>query len=47
MIKEFEFYHGLVFSTLLHIGKVPIKVSQYPSPDNASYVVNEEVDVYI
>lgn len=47
MISEFEFYHGVVFATLIHCGTEVLSVGQYPSADNSSYVVNGSVGVYI
>lgn len=47
MIKEFQFYHGVVFAVLLHHCKEPFMIEPFPSEDNASYVVNDEVGVYI
>ena len=47
MNKDFEHYHGVVFSKLLHFDKEPVKIVQYPSTDNASYIINDRVGVYI
>jgi len=47
MIKEFEFYHGLVFARILHATQKPISIKPFPSPDNASYVLNDKVGIYI
>ena len=47
MLKEFEFFHGVVFARILHGGNVPISIKSYPTPDNASYIVNDAVGVYI
>lgn len=47
MIKEFEFYHGLVFARILHATQKPISIKTFPSPDNASYVLNDKVGIYI
>ena len=47
MIKNFEFYHGIVFSRLLHATKKEVSIKAYPSPDNASYVINGKVGMYI
>jgi len=47
MNKDFELYHGIVFSKLLHFSRQPIKVEQYPSSDNASYIVNDYIGIYI
>lgn len=46
-MKEFEFYHGLVFTQLLHSTEETVHIRQYPSRDNASYVVNEITGIYI
>lgn len=47
MIKEFEFYHGLVFARILHATQRPLSIKPFPSPSNASYVVNEKIGIYI
>ena len=48
MLKEFEFFHGVVFARILHGGKnIPANIKSYPTPDNASYVVNNEIGSYI
>lgn len=46
MIKEFERYHGVVLSRLVH-GTEGIKIKNYSTKDNASYVINEKVGLYI
>jgi len=46
MIREFETYHGAVLSRLIH-GGVPVQIRTYPSTDNASYIVNDSVGMYI
>lgn len=47
MIKEFEFYHGIVFSKLIHNIQNGISIKLYPSSSNASYIINESVGIYI
>lgn len=47
MIKEFEFYHGVVFSKLIHNMQNGISIKLYPSSSNASYIINESVGIYI
>lgn len=47
MIKEFGFYHGVVFSTLSHYSRKPLTIAQYHSRDNASYMINDHIGVYI
>lgn len=47
MIKEFEFYHGIIFARILHATQSEIKIKPYPSQDNASYVINNEIGIYI
>lgn len=47
MIKEFEFYHGVVFSKLIHEVEVPVKFTVYPTASNASYVLNDTIGIYI
>lgn len=47
MIKEFEFYHGVIFSRLLHAAKKNISIRAYPTSDNASYVINDNIGIYV
>lgn len=47
MIKEFSFYHGVVFAMLLHNSSTPLIIGQYPSSDNASYTINDSIGIYI
>jgi hypothetical protein len=47
MIKEFEFFHGVVFSRIFHEYNKNIKIKTYPTKSNSSYVVNDSVGVYI
>lgn len=46
MIKEFEFYHGVVFTRLIHQGQ-SISIKPFPTEGNASYVLNEYIGIYI
>ena len=46
MLKEFEFYHGVVLSRLVH-GSVPIQINTYPTDSNASYVLDNSTGLYI
>lgn len=47
MINEFEFYHGVVFSRILHGAKVELKLSAFRDDDNATYILNDKVGLYI
>ncbi len=47
MIKEFEFYHGTIFSKLIHYFTEGISIKQYQSSSNASYIFNNEIGIYI
>lgn len=47
MIKEFEFFHGLVFARILHGTQRPLSIKPFPSGSNAAYVVNEKIGIYI
>lgn len=47
MIKEFEFFHGLVFARILHATQRPLSIRPFGSTSNASYVVNDFVGIYI
>jgi hypothetical protein len=47
MVKEFEFYHGLVFARLIHNLGHSVLIEPYPTESNASYIINKEVGLYI
>lgn len=47
MIKEFEFYHGVVFSKIIHESNLPISISLYPTPSNSSYTLNGAIGIYV
>jgi hypothetical protein len=47
MIKEFEFFHGVVLSELVHESDAPVSIQCFPSPSNASYVINGTIGIYI
>lgn len=47
MIKEFEFFHGLVFARILHATQSPLSIRPFPSASNASYIVNQNIGIYI
>jgi hypothetical protein len=47
MIKEFEFYHGATFARILHATDEQLAFKRYPTVDNAAYVINDRVGLYI
>ncbi len=47
MIKDFEQYHGVILSRLVHHLPGGCSIRTYPSPSNASYVVNDEIGLYV
>lgn len=47
MIKEFEFYHGVTFARMLHATQGELVVRSYSASDNAAYVLNGSIGVYI
>ncbi len=47
MIKEFEFFHGLVFARIIHHTQRPLHIQAFQSVSNSSYVLNETIGVYI
>ncbi len=47
MLKEFQFYHGVVFSKILHSTLERVTLQSFPTPDNASYILNRKVGIYI
>jgi len=46
MTREFEFYHGVVLSRLVHASQ-PVSVELYPTSSNSSYVVNKKVGLFV
>jgi len=47
MTMEFEQYHGIVFSRLLHASPEPLCFRFYPTKSNSSYVINDAAGLYI
>jgi hypothetical protein len=47
MIKEFEFFHGLVFAKILHAAERPVSIKTFETLSNAAYLVNGRVGIYI
>jgi hypothetical protein len=47
MIKEFEYHHGIVFSRILHFFEENLCIRPYLTADNASYVINDNIGIYI
>ena len=47
MIRDFEFYHGLVFARILHATQRPLSIRPFQSVSNSSYVVNDRVGIFI
>ena len=47
MLKEFEFFHGVVFARILHRISEPINITTYPTSDNSSYILNNTIGLYI
>ena len=47
MINEFEFFHGSVFARMLHGRPQGFHVKAYSATDNAAYVLNDKIGLYI
>lgn len=47
MNKEFEFYHGVVLTRLIHHANLQLNLRLYSDTNNASYVLNNHVGLYI
>jgi len=47
MISEFEFFHGAVIARMLHATQQTMTVAPNSEFDNASYVINSDIGVYI
>jgi len=46
MLREFEFYHGVVLSRLVH-SNIPVQIHPFSTESNASYILNESIGLYI
>jgi len=47
MIKEFEFFHGLVFARIIHAAQGALSIRSFSASSNSSYVINENIGLYI
>ena len=47
MIREFEFFHGVVFARILHGVQRSVEVSTFPTNSNSSYVLDQAIGIYI
>lgn len=47
MIGEFEFFHGAVFTRMLHGTQQALSIAPYSESDNAAYVINGNKGIYI
>jgi hypothetical protein len=47
MINEFEFYHGVAFARMLHATQRELAIKPFSPSDNAAYVVNGSMGIYI
>jgi hypothetical protein len=47
VIKEFEFFHGVVFARLLHGTRRLVSIKAFDPESNASYVVDGSIGIYI
>ncbi|MEX5219436.1 MAG: hypothetical protein NW701_16525 [Nitrospira sp.] len=47
MLKEFKFFHGVVFADLIHATGSKLTIRSYSSTSNSSYVINENFGLYI
>jgi hypothetical protein len=47
MIKDFEFFHGLVFARILHATQRTLSLRPFHSVSNAAYVINDTIGIYI
>lgn len=47
MIRDFEFYHGVVFARILHGTQNSLSIRPFQSASNAAYVVNDSIGIYI
>lgn len=47
MNKKFEFYHGVVWSKLIHFRLSGISIKPFPTASNASYIIDERIGLYV
>jgi hypothetical protein len=47
MLKEFDFFHGVVFTRIIHGSEITICIKSYPTPSNSSYIINDNVGIFI
>ena len=47
MNRDFEFFHGVVFTKILHGTQRPVSARLFQSASNASYVINDTIGIYI
>jgi hypothetical protein len=47
VIKEFEFFHGVVFARILHGTQRLVSLRAFEPSSNASYVLNDKIGIYI
>lgn len=47
MIREFEFFHGLVFARIIHGTNRQVSIKPFPSASNSSYIINDKIGIYI
>ncbi|MDD3807317.1 MAG: hypothetical protein PHE86_04680, partial [Candidatus Marinimicrobia bacterium] len=47
MIKEYEFFHGVVFSRIAHSHSGFVKIKAHPTKSNSSYVINDNIGIYV
>lgn len=47
MIKEFEFYHGVILAKLVHGINTSVLIETFPSRSNSSYIVNKNIGLFI
>jgi hypothetical protein len=47
VIKEFEFFHGVVFARILHGMQRLVSIRAFEPSSNASYVLDDKIGIYI
>lgn len=47
MLSEFQRYHGVVLTRLVHSSPKAITIRTYSSPSNASYIIDGKVGLYV
>jgi len=46
-IRDFEYFHGAVFTRIIHAAQCGVHVRQYSTISNSSYIIQNQIAIYI